>query len=136
MARREHPRYETTDWEDYEFREFPMMVYPGAKDQSKPYGSNGKPLKGIIVQNAAEAREALGLDEPEEGEKAPAPKKSATVPTGAKNVDRLRNEDDDKADALAEAEVLGLKVDKSWSVARIQDAIDTHKGENAQKDVV
>lgn len=132
MARREHPRYENTEWDDYEFREYPLMYYPGAKDQSKPYGANGKPLRGIVVKNAAELREARGLEEPDEPE-APAPtRKPTTVPTGAKGVERLRTEEDDRKEALEQADVRGLKVDKSWSLARIQDAIDTYDAENGR----
>lgn len=123
MANREHPRYQSHEWPDYEFNEYPMMVYPGAADQKKPYGANGKPLAGIVVNNEAEFREALGLDE--DG-KAP-----ATVED--KGVTRLKTEADEQADLLAEAEVLGVKVDKRWGLAKLQDAIDTHK---AGKDVV
>lgn len=136
MARREHPRYENTEWPDYEFREYPMMVYPGADDPLKPYKASGrekgKPLAGILVNNDEERRIALGLDE-EEAEDTGATRKAVptrggkTMPTSVKGVDRLRTDDDDKGDLLQEAENLGVKVDRTWSVARIQDALDTHK---------
>ena len=136
MARREHPRYENAEFPDYEYREFPMMVYPGAEDASRPYKTKGKqagkPLDGIIVNNEEERRVALGLGS-EEAEDTGATRKALptrggkTMPTSAKGVDRLRTDDDEKEDLLQEAENLGLKVDKSWSVARIQDALDTHK---------
>lgn len=136
MARREHPRYENTEWADYEFREYPMMVYPGAVDPLKPYKTSGKekgkPLGGILVHNDDERRAALGLeaDEPEETgatRKAIPTRGGKTMPTSAKGVDRLRTDDDEKDDLLREAENLGVKVDRTWSVARIQDALDTHK---------
>ena len=136
MARREHPRYENAEFPDYEYREFPMMVYPGADDPAKPYKTKGKqagkPLDGIIVNNEEERRVALGLASEEQEEtgatrKALPTRGGKTMPTSAKGVDRLRTDDDEKEDLLQEADNLGLKVDKSWSVARIQDAIDTHK---------
>jgi hypothetical protein len=138
MAKREHPRYENTEWPDYEFREYPKMVYPGATDPTKPYGPNGKPLKGIQVHNAEEERVALGLeDDGEEADTrkpATATKEGAlrggkTVATGARGVERLRTDDDEKAEVVAEAETLGIKFDKAWSAARIQDAIDTYRAE-------
>lgn len=135
MARREHPRYENAEFPDYEFREYPMMVYPDAEDPKKPYLTKGKlqgkPLPGIIVNNEEERRIALGLSAEEQEEtgatrKALPTRGGRTMPTSAKGVDRLRTDDDDKEDLLQQAENLGLKVDKSWSVGRIQDAIDSH----------
>lgn len=118
---REHPRYSAMaeSWPDYEYREYPLMVYPGAKDQAKPYDAKGRPLKGIVVNNDEERDEALGATAPE------------TVQEGG--VTRLKTEADDHAELLAQAEVMGVKVDKRWGVARLQDAIDTHR---AGKDVV
>lgn len=130
MAKREHPRYENTEWPDYEFREFPMMLYPGSEDGGKTPDRHptqpGKFLQDpVIVQNEEEARAVLGLA-------AEGSKKAPEAPTlidaaGSRGVRRVRTEADDKAAVLEEAEVLGLPVDKSWSIARIQDAIDTHK---------
>lgn len=122
---KDHPRYAAMEFPDYEYREYPLMVYPGAADQAKPYGKNGKPLAGIVVNNEAEYREALGLDAD----------KGATAPETVedKGVTRLKTPEDERADLLAEAETAGVQVDKRWSAARIQDAIDTHR---AAKDVV
>lgn len=135
MAAREHPRYANTEWKDYEFREYPKMVYPGAKDPTKPYDKKNRPLRGIQVHNEQEEREALSLGEKDETV-SDAPRKGdtvlrggKTVPTATKGVERLRTADDDKTELITEAETLGVKIDKSWSVARIQDAIDTHKSE-------
>lgn len=136
MARREHPRYENAEFPDYEFREYPKMVYPGADDPLKPYKTKGKlagkPLDGVLVRDEDEERRALNL-ETEEQEETGATRKALptrggkTMPTSAKGVDRLRTDDDEREDLLQEAENLGLKVDKTWSLGRIQDAIDTHK---------
>lgn len=115
MASREHPRYANFDWPDYEFREYPMMVYPGATDQKKPYGPDGKPLKGVIVNSAEEAAEALMGDE--------AP---ALVPTDSPGTSRLETEEDRKLSAIAQAEALGVQVDKRWGLAKIEAAIDEH----------
>lgn len=136
MARREHPRYENAEFPDYEYREFPKMVYPGAEDPLKPYKTKGKlagkPLDGVLVHDEEEERIALGLSAEEQEDtgatrKALPTRGGKTVPTSAKGVDRLRTDADEKDDLLQEAETLGLKVDKTWSVGRIQDAIDTHK---------
>lgn len=141
MAKREHPRYENTDWPDYEFREFPMMVYPGSSDGGRtPDRDPKKPgaflQDAIVVNNEAERRAALEL-EPEEAEEAPAARKAEFVETSSRGVRRLKTADDDRAEALEEADALGVQVDKSWSLARIQDAIDTHRAEAAApKEVV
>lgn len=136
---KEHPRYENTEWPDWEFHEFPMMVYPGAADQKKPYDDRGRPLPGVIVNTAQEADEALGIDRSErveEAEAAPAPAKPrGQVPTGSKGVSRMKTEDDERAELIAEAEVLGIQqFDRSWSIARMQDTIDTFKA--GSKEVV
>lgn len=145
MGKREHPRYENTEWPDYEYREYPKIVYPGAKDQSKPYGANGKPLRGIQVNSEEEEREALGLEDdgaeaetaaPTTARKNGAQRGGATVSTSARGVERLRTEEDEKNDLIEEAETLGIQFDRSWSPARLQDAIDTHKAEKAEEPVV
>lgn len=115
---KEHPRYTNFEWPDYEFREFPMMVYPGAPDQKKPYGRDGKPLKGVLVNDEAEYAQVMG-----DGGTA------ATVETSASGVSRVRTEADQKAALVEEAETLGVTFDKRWSVARIQDAIDAHRNQ-------
>lgn len=141
MAKREHPRYENTEWEDYEFREFPMMVYPGSADGGKtPDRDPRKPgaflQDPVVVNDEAERRAVLEL-EPEEAEGPAEPRKREFVETSASGVRRLKTPDDDRREALEEAEALGVQVDKSWSLARIQDAIDTHRAEQATpKEVV
>ncbi len=126
MALKEHPRYASMDFPDYEYQEFPRMIYPGAADQKKPYGKDGKPLKGIIVHNEDEERIALGLPTEPDPEEAPRAR-PVLVETGSPGISRLETPEDQKAALLQEADVLGLTVDKRWSIARLQDAIDTHK---------
>lgn len=133
MARREHPRYENTEWPDYEFMEYPMMVYPGSNDGGKtpdPHPTRpGKFLQeGVIVKDEQERRDVLQIADPVEQE-APRARKTQLVPTATKGVSRVKTEDDERAELLQEAETLGVQIDKSWSLARLQDAIDTHKQE-------
>lgn len=119
---REHPRYAAMQekWdaeaEERGYREYPMMVYPGAKDQRKPYGADGKRLKGLVVQNEDERDRALGLGQ--YAQAAPA----AVVDDGG--VQRLSNPEDERLALIAKAEQLGVQIDKRWGAARIQDAID------------
>lgn len=117
---REHPRYADMEFPEYEWQEFPRMVYPGAPDQKKPYDKKGRPLKGVIVNDDAEMAAALGTVED-----APEPE---FVPA-AGGAERLKTAEDEKAELLEEAEVLGVQVDKRWGVAKIQDAIDAHKND-------
>jgi len=116
MAYKEHPRYALTQWPEYEFHEFPMMVYPGAADPRVPEYSeeDGRKLKfpGVTVANQEELDKLLGGG-------------AETIRDGDKV--RVKSEDDERAELLQEAEHLGVSVDKVWSTARIQDAIDTKK---------
>lgn len=131
MARREHPRYENTEWDDYEFREYPMMIYPGSKDGGKtPDRDPTRPgrflQEAVTVNSEAERLAALGLDEAEAEEAAPAPvpTKAKLIPTG-KGTSRLQTPDDERAELLEQCETKGIQVDKTWSIARLQDALDT-----------
>lgn len=128
---KQHPRYEGTDWPEWEFREFPMMVYPGAADQKKPYGDDGRPLAGVIVNTPEEADAALGIvrEAPEPEVKAPAKPVEFVPAENTAGVQRVKTPEDEREELLAEAEQLGVVVDKRWSVARIQDAIDTKKAD-------
>jgi hypothetical protein len=133
MARREHPRYENTEWPEYEFREFPMMVYPGSKDGGKtPDPDPRRPGKflqeAVTVASEDERRAALDLA-PAEPESAPAPKAPKLVQTGSKGVSRLETPEDERTALLQAAETAGIMVDKSWSTARIQAAIDEARQE-------
>lgn len=148
---KEHPRYAlmSDSWPDWEFVEFPMMVYPGAADQKKPYGPNGRPLPGVIVNSPEEADEVLGIDrsapataEEDAGREEPpvspppAPARKI-VATTAKGVSRMETPEDQRAEMIAEAERLGIRqFDKSWSPARMQDTIDTFKAGEGRAEVV
>src|SRR6201987_2519246 len=71
MAKREHPRNENTQWPDYDFHEYPMMVYPGSPEgrnapHPRPPAHSGKEPGG--VQNEEERRRPLHIDEPVEAE--------------------------------------------------------------------
>ena len=134
---KEHPRYASFEWPEYEYREYPRMIYPGAPDPLvaayyKTGKRKGKPIDGVIVNSDEELAAALGIDPPEpEPASAPAPKRGAPkkVATGSPGVSRLSNAADEREALIAEAEQLGVQIDKSWSDVRIQDAIDTHKRE-------
>ena len=123
MAFKEHPRYATTEWPDYEFNEYPMMVYPGSKDGGKtPDRDPCRPgvflQAAVIVQNDEELKRVLAsVDGGEE---------LKTVKT-AEGAVRLANDDDTKAALIEEAEALGVTIDKRWGVAKLQDAIDAHR---------
>lgn len=110
---REHPRYANMEFPDYEYREYPKMIYPGAPDPRKPYDKNGKPLKGILVQDEDEERRVLQKD-------------ANLLPTISPGVQRVQTPADEKTELLERAKVMGVQVDARWSVARIQDAIDSH----------
>jgi hypothetical protein len=112
---REHPRYASMDFGDYEYQEFPMMVYPGAVDQKKPYGADGKALKGIVVQSEEERDQVLGL-----GAYAKAEPPAMVTDSGK---ERLRTAEDDRLELIAKAEALGLQIDKRWGAARLEEAI-------------
>src|SRR4051812_22663121 len=110
---REHPRDASMEWEEWAFKEFPMMIYPGAPDPKKPYDAKGKVLPGIIVNSPEEADAALGIDRSEEPA-APAPKAAAArrlVPGPTKDTQRLSNDEDDRKELLEEAEALGVQID-------------------------
>jgi len=122
MAYKEHPRYALTEWPEYEFHEFPMMVYPGGEDPFKPTYDTERPGRlihpGVTVATQEELDKLLGGG-------------AETVRDGDKV--RVKSDDDERAELLQEAEHLGVTVDKVWSTARIQDAIDTKKASKPAK---
>lgn len=130
MAKREHPRYEHTEWPDYEFHEFPMMVYPGSNDGGKtPDPDPRRPgtflQQAVCVNSEEERRAVLDIADPVPPE-APAPASTTLVDNGA-GTKRLQTEEDQRAELIQQAETLGVQIDKRWAVARIQDAIDAHR---------
>lgn len=135
---KEHPRYADMDWPPWEFVEFPMMVYPGSADGGRtpdrnehhnPGDKRSKPFlqDGVIVNSEEERRQVLGIDEAVPAD--PAFQASGRLVDGAGGAKRLATEADERAELIAEAERLGVVIDKRWSLARIQDAIDSHKAE-------
>lgn len=133
MAKREHPRYENTEWPDYEFHEFPMMVYPGSKDGGKtPDRHPTRPgvfeQEAVTVHNEEERRQALGLDEEVGSDAAILSKPLELLPTG-KGTSRVKTANDERQELIERLTTAGVQHDKSWSVGRLQDAWDTHEAE-------
>lgn len=132
MAKREHPRYENMDWPDWEFREFPMMIYPGAPDPRVPvYHTEGRQrgklkFAGLVVNDEDELARALA-----EGEDV------ATITEDGRQ--RLTTAEDDRQALIAECDERGLKIDRRWASARLEDAILADKianGEVSEKELV
>lgn len=113
MARREHPRYENMEWPDWEFREYPMMVYPGAKDIRVPeYHKDGKLAgklvhPGVIVQHDGELEKVLAgeIELNESG-------------TG------LITDEDVRGGLIQELTRLGVQFDRRWGIEKLQNALD------------
>lgn len=129
MARKEHPRYENTEWPDYEFHEFPMMVYPGSADGGKtPDADPSKPGKflqtPVTVHDEAERRAVLEIDTPVDPEPARAPSR-ALVDNGD-GTQRLQTAEDERNELISKLETAGVQYDKRWGLARLQDAWDEH----------
>jgi hypothetical protein len=130
--KREHPRYENTEWDEYEFREYPMMLYPGSNDGGKtPTVTRG--CRGSSCRrapwSAQRGRAPRGAGPGPGGGQQEAWRRSRVLidapPRGASGV--KPPDADERLELLERAEVKGIKVDKTWSIARIQDAIDTFK---------
>lgn len=122
-----HPRYAEMEFPDWEFHEFPMAVYPGSADGGKTPDRDhrGQPRQqAVIVQNEEERRTVLEIAEAVAPEPAFTPAAKLVSEGG---VQRLATEADERADLISQAEVLGVQIDKRWSLARIQDAIDEHR---------
>lgn len=113
MAAKEHPRYQLTDWPDWEFVEFPMMVYPhpGNPDIRKPVYNPERPgqlLSPGVTVNSEE--ELVALLEGAE-----------TVKDGDKT--RLLTEEDKRQALILKADQTGVKVDKTWSLDKLEAAL-------------
>lgn len=135
MAKREHPRYENTEWEDYEFREYPMMVYVDRRTKKvlkvptdHPNWDPGNPkskrwVEDEVTVNSDEELKALRATVEGGGE-------LSTVTAGGAT--RMTNPEDARQALIAEAEVLGVQVDKRWGADKLQAAIDAFKEETNQ----
>lgn len=126
-----HPRYlnmvERWEVENEEWREFPMMVYPGAADPRVPEyqepGDKGyKPgslrFEGVIVQDEEELEKVIAGD-------------SHSISRTEDGLARASTSKDEHDALLQEAANISLKVDRKWSPQRLRDAIDTAKADKA-----
>lgn len=129
MARREHPRYENMEWPDWEFREYPMMVYPGAKDPRKPEyevadrgrnrGRTVLRFPGVVVKNDEELKAVLDGS-------------AEFNPTSGE----ILTEEDSRQALIRECMTQGLQIDKRWGVEKLQKALDDHIEALGQPEVV
>lgn len=124
MARREHPRYENMEWREWEYKEYPMMLYPGAEDPRKPeYHTDprtkrpGLKYPGVIVRSDEELDKVL---------------------TGAAEFDavsgELLTEEDERKALISECELHGIKIDRRWNSDKLQKALDDHIKELGEKE--
>lgn len=98
---REHPNYARMEFPEYEFREFPKMLYPSnADDPFTPVYTKGVPCEGIIVNDEEEQMAVL-----------------ATLAPPVREADERKR-------LIALAEVDGVTIDKRWSLAKITAAIE------------
>jgi hypothetical protein len=105
--------YDNMEFAPYEFRAFPRAVPigPDGKPSDTPYEKVGKrnvSLPVIEVQTQEEFDLLMGGD--------------VALVEG-----RVRTEDDDRRALYLEADRVGAKVDKRWSVERIASEIEAHK---------
>lgn len=108
--------YDMMEFPPYEFREFPQAIpVVGGKIQPTPYNAKGKLHPVVIVNSQAE------LDALQGPEVELVPINPTQV--SAESVQRVETEDDVRAALYRQAEQLGVKIDKKWSVARIEDTI-------------
>lgn len=116
-----HPRYENADFGEWSFNEFPLMLYPGAPDPTKPVyeteGKNRGKLKfaGVIAEDEDEAKRIIAG--------------AQTVKPDDGGPARLETAEDALEAKQREATDMGVQFDKRWSLARLQDAIDTKRAE-------
>lgn len=110
--------YDDMAFPDYEYREFPMAVpYVNGRVMESPYDENNKAHPVVMVNSQDE------LDELSGG-------KAEVVPQNyEKTVSKVKTDDDEKDELLVKADQLGVKVDKRWSVDRIEKAIKDHQDE-------
>jgi hypothetical protein len=105
--------YDKMEFPGYEFREFPAAVpVVGGKVMPTPYDERGKSHPVVIVESQAE------LDALQGPEVTLVP-----VTEGSGHAMRVENEDDIRKVLYVQAEQAGVTIDKRWSVARIEDAL-------------
>ncbi len=107
---------------DYEYREFPMLVYPGSKDGGKTPDPDPK-RPGKYVQEGVQVESQAELDELSGPEVTLVPINADAPESGM----RLENEDDLRKALYIQADQAGVAYDKRWSVKRIEDALRASK---------
>lgn len=120
-----HTVYDSMQFPDYEFREFPMGIpVHNGKIMDSPYDGNHKAYPVVIVESQAELEALRGPE-------------VTLVPVKAGDTTmRVESEDDVRAALYIQAEQTGATIDKTWSVPRIEDTIKRHvAGLQAQKAV-
>lgn len=105
--------YDDMAFPEYEYREFPMAVpVVDGVVQDSPYDEHRKAHPVVMVNSQAELDALL--------------EESATlIPQDYEgSVSRVETEDDKRAALLIRADQLGVKVDKRWSLERIEKTIN------------
>jgi hypothetical protein len=87
------------DFPDYEFVEYPKMVYPGSSDGKPKTNGKGQSEPGVLVNNAAEEAEVMA--------------------TGAAPV----RDEDEQARLQTLCEINGVQFDKRWGAAKLTKAL-------------
>jgi len=99
---------------DYEYREFPKAIpVVDGVIQPTPYNSRNKAHPVVIVKDQAEW-DAL---------KAGSVNLVPVNPDVVQSAERLESEDDVRERLYVEADQAGAKIDKRWSIERIEKAI-------------
>lgn len=109
--------FDNMNFPDYEFAEFPMAIpVVDGVIQPTPYDERHKAHPVVIVNSQAEL-EAL---------KGPEVKLVAVNPHDPASTLRVESEDDIRAALYVQADQAGVKIDKRWSVERIEQALQDH----------
>ncbi len=104
--------YDKMDFPPHEHREFPMAIpFVDGKIMPTPYNARNKAHPVVVVNNQEELDELQG----------PQVRTVALDPAGAAS--RLENEDDIRALLYTQADQKGVKIDKRWSVEKIEGEI-------------
>jgi hypothetical protein len=113
--------YDKMVFPGYEFAEFPMGVpVVGGKVMPTPYDEKNKAHPVVIVNSQEELDELLGSGDVTLVERT----------EGQAGAMRVETEDDVRDRLYIRAEQTGAKIDKRWSVERIEAAIDAASGKS------
>lgn len=112
---RQATAYDQFEFDEYEFREFPtaVPVNEAGEVQKSPYRENGKSWPVVHVESQAELDALMGG--------APVIKVNATAIESSPL--RVEGEDDIRAALYTQADQAGVKIDKRWSVERLEEAL-------------